>query len=106
MNKPKHIFVTSIRQDKRFWGIYIALSWALLIAISIIDNTINSVENPNPVFLLGSLGLLAVMTFLFIRPSKMGWSLVVAVHLVQTFDSMFGAFGVLATAKLDGEHII
>lgn len=106
MKKPKHIFVSPIRQDKKLWGIYIALVWALLIGINIIDKTINSVAEPNAILLLSSLGLLCVMAYLFIRPSKIGWCLIVAVHLVQALGSIIGAFGVLATATLDGEHII
>ncbi len=106
MKQPKHIFTSQIRQDKQLWGIYIALVWAIFIYINIIDETINSVAEPNAILLISSLGLLCIIAFLFIRPSKIGWCVIVTLHLVQALDSLFGAFGVLATAKLDGEHII
>lgn len=106
MKQVKHIFIPELRQDKKFWGIYIALVWAIFIGIGIIDDTINSAANPNSILLLSSLGLLGITAILFVMPSKIGWCLVVAIHIVQALGSLFGAFGVLATATLDGEHII
>ena len=108
MTMAKHIFIKELRSDKLYWGLYIALVWAVMLSIRIIDNNLNSPEaGPTGYWLLlSSLGIVLIMAVFFVFRSPMGWCLVTAVHLIQVGDSIIGVFSVLGDAKLDGEHII
>lgn len=108
MDLANNIFGKHIRQDKNNWGLYVALIWAFFISMGIIDSRINSPEAgpTSPTVLFTFLGLVVLMTVLFIYKSTMGWCLITAVHMIQAGNSVFGIFGVLSDATLDGAHII
>ena len=108
MIKNKHIFAKELRAETIFWGLYVALVGSVLLSVSIIDDYFSSVESGPSSFtlLLFSLGMIVVMGACFSYRFAVGWCLVTAVFMIQVGRNIFGIFGVLSDAKLDGEHII
>ena len=107
MERPKHIFAKSVRQNKNLWGVYVAFVWVFFISIGLLDQQINSAAGPpNPVSLYGAMAVFGLMLIMFIYCMPLGWCLIMAVFIVNTGGSIIGIFTTLASAKLDGEHII